>query len=651
MSLESIREISNRYGRNPSYVLAGGGNTSYKEGDTIFVKASGTSLATMNEDDFVSLDRIALRKIWEKTYPEDTSEREACVLSDLLASRTDPACGKRPSVESLLHDLFPQRYVLHVHPSHVNAVTCSSEGERAVRDMFGPAAVWVDECEPGYKLADKCRKALKEYSRTSGRDADILFLQNHGIFFAADTPEGLDSLFGRVLGAIDSKLLIQPDFSDAETDTETASNISPVLRMLYSPEGNAFVRFTVNKEILKYASSEESFGVLRSPISPDHIVYCKAEPLFIDDFTPEGISSAFRELEDRRGFKPKVVFAKGIGMFTIGTTMKEAETAAKVWTDCMTVTTLSSNFGGIRHMAPEMADFIVHWEAESYRTKISLSASDTGSKLRGKIAVITGSAQGFGAGIASYLASEGAAVVIADMNGDGAVATAEEISSKYSVPALAVRSNVSDEESVKDMMVKTVLEFGGLDIFVNNAGIVRAGSLEEMTKSNFELVASVNYTAYFLCAKYASAVMKLQRAVSPDYMSDIIEINSKSGLSGSNKNFAYAGSKFGGIGLTQSFALELAPYGIKVNAVCPGNFLDGPLWSDPVKGLFVQYLNAGKVPGAKTVEDVRKFYESKVPLGRGCRTEDVAKAVCYIIDQKYETGQAVPVTGGQEMLK
>jgi NAD(P)-dependent dehydrogenase (short-subunit alcohol dehydrogenase family) len=201
------------------------------------------------------------------------------------------------------------------------------------------------------------------------------------------------------------------------------------------------------------------------------------------------------------------------------------------------------------------------------------------------------------------------------------------------------------------MVEKTVLTFGGLDVFVNNAGIVRAGSLEEMTKANFELVAAVNYTAYFLCAKYASAVMKLERAASPDYMTDIVEINSKSGLSGSNKNFAYAGSKFGGIGLTQSFAMELAPYGIKVNAVCPGNFLNGPLWSDPEKGLFVQYLNAGKVPGAKTVEDVKKFYESKVPLGRGCEIEDVAKAVLYIIDQKYETGQAVPVTGGQEMLK
>ena len=113
---------------------------------------------------------------------------------------------------------------------------------------------------------------------------------------------------------------------------------------------------------------------------------------------------------------------------------------------------------------------------------------------------------------------------------------------------------------------------------------------------------------------------------------------------------AIKGIQFGGIGLTQSFALELCAYNIKVNAVCPGNFLDGPLWSDPVRGLFVQYLEAGKVPGAKTVADVRRYYEAKVPMNRGCLPIDVARAVMYCVEQKYETGQAIPVTGGQVML-
>ena len=145
--------------------------------------------------------------------------------------------------------------------------------------------------------------------------------------------------------------------------------------------------------------------------------------------------------------------------------------------------------------------------------------------------------------------------------------------------------------------------------------------------------------------------MRLENSVSPGYFTDIIEINSKSGLLGSMKNFAYAGSKFGGIGLVESFALELAAQRTKVNAVCPGNYLDGKLWSDPEKGLLKQYLEAGKVTGAKNIGDVRRYYESKVPLGRGCRPEDVLRAVFYLVEQEYETGQALPVTGGQEMLK
>ena len=281
---------------------------------------------------------------------------------------------------------------------------------------------------------------------------------------------------------------------------------------------------------------------------------------------------------------------------------------------------------------------------ENVGTFICTKTNTTG-RLAGKVAIVTGGAQGFGKGIAESMSEQGAYLVIADMNYEGAQATANELGN-----AVAVKANVSDEESVKEMIDKTVLAFGGLDILVNNAGIVRAGSHEEMTKSNFELVTAVNYTAYFLCTKYAAAVMKIQHRFAPANLYDIIAINSKSGLTGSNKNFAYAGSKFGGIGLTQSFALELAPFNIKVNAICPGNFLEGPLWTDPEKGLLVQYLKAGKVPGAKTVQDVLRFYESKVPLNRGCRTIDVARAIFYVCEQDYETGQAIPVTGGQSML-
>ena len=213
-----------------------------------------------------------------------------------------------------------------------------------------------------------------------------------------------------------------------------------------------------------------------------------------------------------------------------------------------------------------------------------------------------------------------------------------------------VSADVTSPASLQALARECVKAFGGLDILISNAGVLKAGSLEEMSPEAFDLVTRVNYTGYFLCVKYLSPIMKLQRQCSPTRTTDIIQINSKSGLEGSNKNFAYAGGKFGGIGLTHSFALELVEHGIKVNAVCPGNLLDGPLWADPEKGLFVQYLKAGKVPGAKTVQDVRRHYESRVPMGRGCTVPDVVKAILYLVEQEYETGQALPVTGGQVML-
>lgn len=272
-------------------------------------------------------------------------------------------------------------------------------------------------------------------------------------------------------------------------------------------------------------------------------------------------------------------------------------------------------------------------------------------RMQNKVVVITGGAQGFGAGIAREFFNEGANVVIADLNEITGITLSEELNNlDFPNKAFFVKTDVSDYNSVENLVNETVIHFGGLDAMISNAGILRAGGLDEMTPESFELMTKVNYAGYFNCAKAASKVMKCQAKFTDDKYFDIIQINSKSGLKGSNKNFAYAGGKFGGIGLTQSFALELMPDRIKVNSICPGNFFDGPLWSDPEKGLFVQYLNAGKVPGAKSLEDVKSFYEQQVPAGRGCGTLDVAKAAFYAIEQEYETGQAIPVTGGQIML-
>lgn len=653
MELDALIAMSRQYGADAEFVLAGGGNTSYKTEDTLYIKGSGTKLAAITADGFVKMDRAKLAEIWSMTFSADEKTREAEVLAAMMAARLAGEEGKRPSVETLLHDLFPQKLVLHVHPALVNGMTCGKNGKNLMAELF-PDAIWIPSTKPGYVLASVCREKMAKYREKTGKDANLLFLGNHGVFFAADTEDGIDALVTEVMVKLRASAEAVPDSSEVPYDRDMALRLAPELRMLYADGAEACVKFTAHHDILAFAAEEKRFAALRGAFTPDHIVYCGTSPLYVKndgEDTPERLKKEFEKYIKHNGTAPKIVFVQNVGMFACGKTKKEADTAAALFEDAVKIAIYADSFGGPLPLDAEMTDFIKNWEAESYRSKVSLKAAGS-KRLSGKISIVTGAAQGFGLGIAQAMAEEGAYVVIADMNETGASATAAALCEKYGEgAAMAVGANVSDEQSVSDMIDKTVLAYGGLDIFVNNAGIVRAGSLEEMTKSNFELVTAVNYTAYFLCAKYASVPMKRQREYAPARMSDIIEINSKSGLAGSNKNFAYAGSKFGGIGLTQSFALELAPYGIKVNAICPGNYLDGPLWTDPERGLFVQYLKAGKVPGAKTVEDVKKYYESKVPLGRGCLPEDIARALFYIVEQKYETGQALPVTGGQEMLK
>jgi sorbitol-6-phosphate 2-dehydrogenase len=265
--------------------------------------------------------------------------------------------------------------------------------------------------------------------------------------------------------------------------------------------------------------------------------------------------------------------------------------------------------------------------------------------LENKIAVVTGAARGLGEAICHRLAREGCDLALADINEAGAGETAEAVRGATGRQARALRVDISSEKDVKTLFDATLEQFGRIDVVVANAAILFAEPIADADPKRWKSVMNVNLFGYFLTAKFAAKIMIEQRSGS------IIQINSKSGKKGSAANSAYAASKFGGIGLTQSVALELARYGVRCNAVCPGNLLDGPLWADPENGLFVQYLKAGKVPGAKTTDDVRKHYEDQVPLGRGCTYEDICDAVVFLASDQscYMTGQAINITGGQEM--
>jgi sorbitol-6-phosphate 2-dehydrogenase len=359
----------------------------------------------------------------------------------------------------------------------------------------------------------------------------------------------------------------------------------------------------------------------------------------------------FKNYIEKYKQKPKIIILENIGIFYLGESYGDTINVKNNFEDILKNIKIKSE---PQDCIEKKKSKII--TANSCNRSLEESCNDGKSNrnkiVKNKIAVVTGGAQGFGESIVRELTKSECLVFIADINVKGARKLAEELNIKYKrTAAFAIKVDVTNEDSVRKMIYGIIKKAGGIDIFISNAGVLQASSVKEMEFSEFAFVNKVNYFGYFLCVKHTSKVMALQNIPSEKYFTDIIQINSKSGLKGSNKNSAYAGSKFGSLGLTQSFALELIDDNIKVNSICPGNFFEGPLWADPENGLFVQYLRTGKVPDAKTIEDVKRFYESKVPMKRGCTGKDVIKAIYYLVDQKYETGQAIPVTGGQVMLK
>ena len=256
--------------------------------------------------------------------------------------------------------------------------------------------------------------------------------------------------------------------------------------------------------------------------------------------------------------------------------------------------------------------------------------------LEGQVAIVTGAAQGLGEALVKRLDQEGMNVIVADLNYEKAAEVAATLKN-----ATPFKVDVCDEAQVEEMVQLAVSKYGKLDLMVCNAAILIALPVTEFPLDKWKKMIDVNLTGYFTCAKAAAKVMI------PNRKGNIIQINSKSGKKGSAKNSAYASAKFAGIGFTQSLALELAEFGIRVNAICPGNLLNSTLWNEGPNSLFKQYAKNQGI----TEEQVKEKYLNQVPLHRSCEVEDIANVMAFLASEQssYMTGQAINVTGGQEM--
>ena len=401
MALKELVELSRFYGKREEFVIAGGGNTSFKDDTHLYIKASGTTLAEITEDGMVKMRRDRLDAIWRRHYDRDAGRREAQALADLMEARVEGE-KKRPSVETLLHELLRQPYVVHTHPSLVNGLTCGGRGEKIAGELFPERMIWIPVVNPGYILARTVKQAIERHL-THGTYPSILFLQNHGVFVAADSPEEVRAIYGRIMANLESRLTVRPDLRTLSPDdpglvTELSAAIARKLGATAAGTpasgaakgagggGAAEVAFVLNRETSRLVASRRSFAPLRSlSYTPDHIVYCGHEPAWVGrprrsgskDVSPaaapfaEEIARAVDAYRKRNGHPPRVIAVEGIGLFVWGESPAKLESARSMLLDAVRVAVYSESFGGPRRMPDDKRDFIRGWEVEQYRAKIN----------------------------------------------------------------------------------------------------------------------------------------------------------------------------------------------------------------------------------------------------------------------------------------
>jgi rhamnose utilization protein RhaD (predicted bifunctional aldolase and dehydrogenase) len=389
--LSALVALSRLYGSDPEWVLAGGGNTSFKNSSRLYVKASGTSLGAISAEGFCEIDRSKLDAMWGAKYPDDSDAREAAALADLMAARA-PGEAKRPSVETLMHGLFPQAYVVHTHPAAINGITCGREGRAAFERLFGEEGIWVPFVDPGYVLAKTVRAELEAYRAKRGRVPGLMLMQNHGLLVAGESPEEIQERSAGAMAKVLGETKRRPDLSALSVDAEALAEATAVMaRLARSAYGEAAaLRFRSDAETALRSASREAFAPLSSAFSPDHIVYAGHEfalaavPLgsIPSGAAPSGaapsgaasgfaVEAAWKEYSVRNETPPRIVVVAGLGAFACAKGVAAAEAAIMLYSDACKVAAYAESFGGPSHMTKEKIDFIRNWEVEKYRSSVS----------------------------------------------------------------------------------------------------------------------------------------------------------------------------------------------------------------------------------------------------------------------------------------
>ncbi len=679
-ALEQLVYQSRLVGAEESLVLWGGGNNSVKLPgtdllgqplDLMYIKGSGSDMKSIVPREYPAVRLDYILPLLEREALTD--EEMVAYLARCVMDPTSP----RPSIETLLHAFLPWRAILHTHADAILAITNTRGREQTVRECFGGNMILVPYLRPGFALSQQVGLLAKKQP-----GADGLILMNHGLITWGDSSQEayakhialvskaeefvkrrrsggrptLASLTQRLTesGVIPQITAVSKSTGRGKRHIDAAS-LAPILRGLLGRDKPVVLEYDDSQEVLEFLARPEAGRITQvGPATPDHLLYTKRYPLFLN--LPENpeqhkgyiaqmvgqyqtIYKAYFEKHAAPGEKmlepwPRVVLASGLGMWTLGKDARAARIVHDIYHHTIEIITAAETLGGFATLNDQDAYNAEYWPLELY--KLTLLPKE--KELAGRVALVTGAASGIGRAIARRFAEEGAHVVVTDVNAEGAEAVATEIVQKQGLRrAISLRLDVTRPEEVAKVMAETCRAYGGLDIVISNAGVAHVGAIDKLDLKDWEKSLAINTTGHFLVVRAALEVMKAQGT------GGNIVFNATKNVTAPGKDFgAYSVAKAAEAQLCRIVAIEAGEFGIRANMLNPDAIFEGSqLWSEELKQQRAQAYGL-------TVAQLPDFYRQRNLLKTEVTAEDVAEAALFLAGPRSAktTGTMLPVDGG-----
>jgi rhamnulose-1-phosphate aldolase/alcohol dehydrogenase len=665
--LDELVYRSNLLGSDRSVANWGGGNTSMKtvekdfrgrEIEVLWVKGSGSDLGTMKAKNFTGLRLDDIRPLIERESMPD--EEMVDYLSHCMIDSKHP----RPSIETLLHAFLPFKHVDHTHPDAIISICCADNGKQIAEEIFGDRFVWVPYVRPGFTLSKMIAEGVR-----NNPSAELVLMEKHGLVTWGETSEECYektiSIIQEAENFIESKINVKTLFGGEKYHSLTISErreilvkIMPIVRGAVSEEKKMIVTFDDSDDVLKFVNSVNAFKLSQvGAACPDHLVHTKRVPLYVEwdpqtkdanlliEKLKDGISTYKKEYKQYfernkndgdqiSDCAPRVILIPGIGMLNTGKTWFMSKVSAQLYHRAIAVMRGATTLGNFVSLNEKESYDVEYWPLELY--KLTLAPAD--AEFSRKVGFVTGGAGGIGSATCKRLAAEGAHVVIADLNLEGAEKIAREMNETFGEGrAIAVQMDVTKEEQVQAAFNEAILTYGGVDIVVNNAGLATSSPFDETTLKEWELNMNVLGTGYFLVAREAFKLMK-QQAIG----GSMVFVGSKNSIYAGKNAVAYSTAKAAEVHMARCIAAEGGQYGIRVNTVLPDAVLQGSaIWNS-------NWRNDRAAAYGIEPDQLEEYYRKRTTLLVNVYPQDIAEAIAFFASSKSEktTGCMITVDGG-----